>query len=41
MKMKYLSLEKYCKEYMEYLGAAKTERLSYSESVRRLEAKGF
>ena len=41
MKMKYLSLEKYCKEYMEYLGTAKTERLSYSESVRRLEAKGF
>ncbi|MBO5905273.1 MAG: aminopeptidase, partial [Kiritimatiellae bacterium] len=39
--MKYLSIETYCKEYMEYLGTAKTERLSYSESVRRLKAKGF
>ena len=41
MKNKYLQLEAYSKEYMEYLGAAKTERLSYSESVRRLRAKGF
>ena len=41
MKNKYLQLEAYSKEYMDYLGAAKTERLSYSESVRRLRAKGF
>ena len=31
----------YCKEYMRYLGIAKTERRSYAESVRLLEAKGF
>ena len=41
MKNKYMQLEAYSKEYMDYLGAAKTERLSYSESVRRLRAKGF
>ena len=41
MKNKYMQLEAYTKEYMDYLGAAKTERLSYSESVRRLRAKGF
>ena len=31
----------YCAEYMRYLGIAKTERRSYAESVRLLEAKGF
>ncbi len=41
MKIKYLSLDSYIKAYMGYLGAAKTERLSYSLSVERLEASGF
>ena len=41
MKMNYLPLEKYCAEYMRYLGIAKTERRSYAESVRLLEKKGF
>lgn len=41
MKTKYTPLEKYCAEYMRYLGIAKTERRSYAESVRLLEAKGF
>ena len=39
--MKQLSQEKYCEEYMRYLGIAKTERRSYAESVRLLKAKGF
>ena len=41
MKFKYRSIEDYCKEYLDYLGTAKTERRSYAESVRRLEARGF
>ena len=41
MKMRYKPLEGYCKEYMRYLGIAKTERRSYAESVRLLEARGF
>ncbi|MBQ8126390.1 MAG: aminopeptidase [Kiritimatiellae bacterium] len=41
MKMNYMPLEKYCAEYMRYLGIAKTERRSYAESVRLLEKKGF
>jgi aspartyl aminopeptidase len=41
MKMTYLPQDKYCKEYMRYLGIAKTERRSYAESVRLLEKKGF
>ena len=41
MKMNYKSLPEYSKEYMRYLGIAKTERRSYAESVRLLEAKGF
>ena len=41
MKMKQLSQENYCEEYMRYLGIAKTERRSYAESVRLLKAKGF
>ena len=41
MKIKYLSQDKYCDEYMRYLGIAKTERRSYAESVRLLKAKGF
>ena len=39
--MKYTPCEKYCREYLRYLGIAKTERRSYAESVRLLEAKGF
>ena len=39
--MKFLSLDGYCKEYMRYLGIAKTARRSYAESVRLLEARGF
>ena len=39
--MKQLSQEKYCEEYMRYLGIAKTERRSYAESVRLLKTKGF
>ncbi len=31
----------YCSAYMRYLGAAKTARRSYAESVRMLEAAGF
>ena len=31
----------YCREYMRYLGIAKTERRSYAESVRMLKAAGF
>jgi aspartyl aminopeptidase len=41
MKHDYIPLEKYCGEYMEYLGYAKTARRSYSESVRMLKARGF
>ena len=41
MKMKYMPMDRYCKEYMRYLGIAKTERRSYAESVRLLEAAGF
>ena len=38
---KYTSMDKYCSEYMRYLGIAKTARRSYAESVRLLEQKGF
>ena len=38
---KYLPMDEYCREYMRYLGIAKTERRSYAESVRLLKAKGF
>ncbi len=41
MKMKYLSKDEYCAQYVQYLGIAKTERRSYAESVRLLEEKGF
>ena len=41
MKLKYISKDGYCKEYMRYLGVAKTERRSFAESVRLLEARGF
>ena len=41
MKIKQLSQDKYCEEYMRYLGVAKTERRSYAESVRLLKANGF
>lgn len=36
-----MEMEAYCREYMRYLGAAKTERRSFAESVRILEAAGF
>lgn len=39
--MKYVGQDEYCAEYIRYLGIAKTERRSYSESVRLLEEKGF
>ena len=39
--MKFLNQDKYCKEYMRYLGIAKTARRSYAESKRLLEARGF
>ena len=34
-------IEAYAKEYMHFLSVAKTERLAYAESVRRLGAAGF
>ena len=34
-------IESYCRDYMRFLAAAKTERLAYAEAVRLLEAKGF
>ena len=40
-KYEYVPKAQYCREYMRYLGIAKTERRSYAESVRLLEAKGF
>lgn len=36
-----MEMEAYCREYMRYLGTAKTERRSFAESVRILEAAGF
>ena len=41
MLLKYKSMSDYCREYMRYLGIAKTERRSYAESVRILEKAGF
>ncbi|MBO6167867.1 MAG: aminopeptidase [Kiritimatiellae bacterium] len=41
MKNKYMPMADYCKEYMRYLGIAKTERRSFAESVRLLEKAGF
>ena len=41
MKLKYVPLAQYCRDYMRYLGVAKTERRSYAESVRLLKARGF
>ncbi|MBQ5531480.1 MAG: aminopeptidase, partial [Kiritimatiellae bacterium] len=41
MKNKYMPMDGYCKEYMRYLGIAKTERRSYAESVRLLKKAGF
>lgn len=41
MKLDYISEGKYCREYMRYLGAAKTARRSYFESLKILKAKGF
>ena len=34
-------IESYCRDYMRFLAAAKTERRAYAEAVRLLEAKGF
>ncbi|MBR4354113.1 MAG: aminopeptidase [Kiritimatiellae bacterium] len=39
--MKFMNQDQYCKEYMRYLGIAKTERRSYAESERLLKARGF
>ena len=33
--------EAYAKDYLSYLGIAKTERRAYAEAVRRIEALGF
>jgi aspartyl aminopeptidase len=41
MKTKTMQMDKYCAEYVRYLGIAKTERRSFAESVRLLEAEGF
>ena len=41
MRQEYKSMSDYCREYMRYLGIAKTERRSYAESVRILEKAGF
>ena len=41
MSFKYETMDGYCREYMHYLGIAKTERRSYAESVRILEKAGF
>ena len=37
----YMPMDAYCREYMRYLGIAKTARRSYAESVRLLKAAGF
>lgn len=34
-------MDEYCREYMRYLGLAKTARRSYAESVRLLQSRGF
>ncbi|MBO6066908.1 MAG: aminopeptidase [Kiritimatiellae bacterium] len=36
-----MNQDQYCKEYMRYLGIAKTERRSFAESERLLKARGF
>lgn len=41
MKSKYMPMDGYCREYMRYLGIAKTERRSFAESARLLEKAGF
>ncbi len=41
MKTNYLPMERYCREYLAYLGTAKTARRSYAESVRMLRKHGF
>ena len=33
--------ESYCREYMDFLAKAKTERRAYAEAVRLLEKAGF
>ena len=33
--------EAYAKDYLGYLGIAKTERRAYDEAIRRIEALGF
>ena len=38
---KFRDIDTYCDGYMKYLGAAKTARRSYAESVKLLEANGF
>ena len=41
MKKKFMTKESYCREYLDYLGYAKTERRSYSRSVEMLKKRGF
>ena len=41
MKNDDLAIDRYCAQYMRYLGLAKTARRSYAESVRLLRARGF
>jgi len=38
---KFRDIDTYCDGYLKYLGAAKTARRSYAESVKLLEANGF
>ena len=40
-KIKFRDIDTYCDGYLKYLGAAKTARRSYAESVKLLEANGF
>ncbi len=40
-KGKFRDIDTYCDGYVKYLGAAKTARRSYAESVKLLEASGF
>ena len=41
MKKKFMSEGAYCREYLDYLGYAKTERRSYSRSIEMLRKRGF
>ena len=41
MKKKFMTESAYCREYLDYLGYAKTERRSYSRSIELLKKRGF